>query len=57
MNLKGPRLARARQLFYWCLVNKQSIKDPVDFEAEFNSCVDAVRDAAERDDQEVRAAS
>lgn len=57
MNLKGPRLARARQLFYWCLVNKQSVKDPADFEAEFNSCVDAVRDAIERNDQEVRAAS
>jgi len=38
-------------------VNKQSVKDPADFEAEFNSCVDAVRDAIERNDQEVRAAS
>ena len=57
MNLKGPRLARARQLFYWCLINDQTIEDPGAFEAEFNDCVDAVRKAIRSEDQKARAAS
>jgi MoxR-like ATPase len=47
--LSGPRLARARQLFYWCLVNKHVISHPKDLEAEFNRCVEAIRKALEDD--------
>ena len=50
MRLQGPRLARARQLFYWCIVNQQAIDDPNAFEAEFNECVTTIRDAIESGD-------
>jgi MoxR-like ATPase len=37
--LRGARAARARQLFYWCLVGKVVLDGPKTFEEEFNRCV------------------
>ena len=39
--LRGTRAARARQLFYWCLVENVLLDDPKKFEAEFDRCVRA----------------
>ena len=39
--LRGTRAARARQLFYWCLVENVLLDDPKTFEAEFDRCVRA----------------
>ena len=39
--LKGARLERARQLFYWCLINKISVEMPTLFESDFNASVRA----------------
>jgi hypothetical protein len=39
--LKGARLERARQLFYWCLINKISVEIPKKFESDFNASVRA----------------
>ena len=39
--LKGARLERARQLLYWCLVNKVSVESPRKFESDFNASVRA----------------
>jgi MoxR-like ATPase len=36
---RGPRAARARQLFYWCLIEDVVLQDPAVFEEEFNRCV------------------
>ena len=52
--LQGARLARARQLFYWCLVNEHPIDAPEAFEAEFNDCVVAIRTAIEPGDAKGR---
>jgi len=57
MNLKGPRLARARQLFYWSLINSHTIEDPEAFEAEFNDCFEAVREAIRSEGEKARVAS
>jgi hypothetical protein len=37
--LRGARAARARQLFYWCLVEGLVLDDPKALEEEFNRCV------------------
>ena len=37
--LEGPRQERARQLLYWCLVNRCVPRKPAVLEAEFNACV------------------
>jgi MoxR-like ATPase len=37
--LRGTRAARARQLFYWCLIERVVIEDPTQFEQEFHRCV------------------
>lgn len=39
--LRGARSARARQLFYWCLIESVVLDDPKKFEAEFDRCVRA----------------
>ena len=39
--LRGARASRARQLFYWCLIEKVILDDPKKFEAEFDRCVRA----------------
>jgi MoxR-like ATPase len=39
--LRGARASRARQLFYWCLIEKVVLDDPKKFEAEFDRCVRA----------------
>lgn len=41
--LSGARAERARQLFFWCIVNKVTATDPEALEAELNDCVEAVR--------------
>ena len=38
---RAARLERARQLFYWCLVNKISVEVPGKFESDFNASVRA----------------
>lgn len=40
--LEGPRAGRARQLFYWCLVNNVTVKNPEALESELNDCVDLI---------------
>jgi len=42
----GARAERARQLFYWCLLEKCPPEDPKAFEAEFNRCVRVFAKAA-----------
>jgi len=37
--LKGPRQERARQLFYWCLVNNLVLRDPPELEEQLDRCV------------------
>lgn len=37
--LRGARAARARQLFYWCLVEDLVLENPKALEKEFNRCV------------------
>jgi hypothetical protein len=39
--LRGARASRARQLFYWCLIEKVVLDDPKKFEVEFDRCVRA----------------
>lgn len=39
--LRSARASRARQLFYWCLIEKVVLDDPKKFEAEFDRCVRA----------------
>jgi len=40
--LEGPRSGRARQLFYWCLVNNVVVKNPEALESELNDCVELI---------------
>ena len=40
--LKGARLERATQLFYWCLTNGISVENPRKFESDFHASVRAV---------------
>ena len=40
--LKGARLERATQLFYWCLTNKINVENPRKFESDFHASVRAV---------------
>jgi MoxR-like ATPase len=42
--LKGSRLERARQLFYWCLINKVSVEKPLELEADFDAGVRTLAD-------------
>jgi hypothetical protein len=37
--VRGARASRARQLFYWCLIEKVVVEDPKKFESEFHRCV------------------
>ena len=41
--LSGPRLARARQLFDYCLVRNLRPEEPAALESELDACVEAVR--------------
>ena len=45
-SFSGTRAERARQLFYWCLLEKCPPEDPKAFEAEFNRCVRVFAKAA-----------
>ena len=47
--LRGPRHSRARQIFYWCLIENVVLDDPKEFEAEFNRCVRVAARALERE--------
>jgi MoxR-like ATPase len=38
-HLEPARRKRAQQLFYWCVINRISIRQPVAFEREFDRCV------------------
>ena len=40
---RGARAERARQLFYWCVLNNVTVADPEALEAELDACVRAVR--------------
>jgi MoxR-like ATPase len=46
--LRGARALRARQLFYWCLIEDVILEDPVAFEAEFNRVVVVARRALKK---------
>jgi len=37
--LNGARLERARQLFYWCLLNKVAVANPAKLETDLHDCV------------------
>ena len=43
--LRGGRMERAKQLFYWCVLKRHAVSNPVDFEAEFNETVRAASHA------------
>ena len=40
--LKGARMERATQLFYWCLTNKINVENPRELESDFHASVRAV---------------
>lgn len=43
--LSGARAERAKQLFYWCLIEKIVVDDPAALEAEFDACTEQARRA------------
>jgi MoxR-like ATPase len=43
-SLSGPRLARARQLFYHCLIEGKPLANPGEFEVDFNDAIELIRE-------------
>jgi MoxR-like ATPase len=42
--LSGPRLARARQLFYHCLIEGKPLTNPAELEADFHEAIELIRE-------------
>jgi MoxR-like ATPase len=46
--IRGGRRERARQLFYFCTIRRLAIREPAEFEQEFNRCVEVFGAGARR---------